>query len=151
MMELRSGMIIAKNHPAINPAIQLSPTYLSFYCIYDMCGVSPISLDFWQVFPQLEYAVPPLLLIHLKIVCGVPTQAWVSDQIPSIGMCGVHPPHLHCKHLIFFVRCPHPNLSIWPESPSKGSVWESDKLILNDGRWFPETADVIFFSEKFVI
>ena len=32
----------------------------------------------------------------------------------------------------------------------KGSVWESDKLILNDGRWFPETADVIFFSEKFV-
>ena len=32
----------------------------------------------------------------------------------------------------------------------KGSVRESDKLILNDGRWFPETADVIFFSEKFV-
>ena len=32
----------------------------------------------------------------------------------------------------------------------KGSVWESDKLILNDGRWFPETADVIIFSEKFV-
>ena len=32
----------------------------------------------------------------------------------------------------------------------KGSVWETDKLILNDGRWFPETADVIFFSEKFV-
>ena len=26
----------------------------------------------------------------------------------------------------------------------KGSVWESDKLILNNGRWFPETADVIF-------
>ena len=32
----------------------------------------------------------------------------------------------------------------------KGSVWESYKLILNDGRLFPETADVIFFSEKFV-
>ena len=32
----------------------------------------------------------------------------------------------------------------------KGRVWELHKLILNDGRWFPETADVIFFSEKFV-
>ena len=41
----------------INLAIQLSPTYLSFYCVYDMCGVSPISLDFLKVFPQLEYAV----------------------------------------------------------------------------------------------
>ena len=30
----------------------------------------------------------------------------------------------------------------------KGSVWESDKLILNDCRWFPETADVIFFLWK---
>ena len=29
-------------------------------------------------------------------------------------------------------------------------VWELHKLILNDGLWFPETADVIFFSEKFV-
>ena len=34
--------------------------------------------------------------------------------------------------------------------PFKGRVWELHKLILNDGRWFPETADVIFFSEKFV-
>ena len=32
----------------------------------------------------------------------------------------------------------------------KGSVWESGKLILSDGPWFPETADVIFFSEKIV-
>ena len=32
----------------------------------------------------------------------------------------------------------------------KGRVWELHKLILNDGRWFPETADVIFFPEKFV-
>ena len=35
-------------------------------------------------------------------------------------------------------------------SDLKGRVWELHKLILNDGRWFPETADVIFFSEKFV-
>ena len=32
----------------------------------------------------------------------------------------------------------------------KGSVWDEIKFILKDGRTFPETAAIIFFSEKFV-
>ena len=33
-----------------------------------------------------------MLLKHLRILCSVPTLVWTSDQITSIGMCGV--PHL---------------------------------------------------------
>ena len=52
-----------------------------------------------------------------------------------------------CKPILVIDLGPCPRFG---RSILKGSVWESDKLILNDGRWFPETADVIFFSEKFV-
>ena len=40
-------------------------------------------------FSQLECAVPPLLFSHLRILCGVPTFVWISDQIPSNWMCDV--------------------------------------------------------------
>ena len=35
---------------------------------------------------------PPLLLKHLRILCGVPTQFGTSDQMTQIEMCGVPPP-----------------------------------------------------------
>ena len=42
---------------------------------------------------QSECAVsPPLLLKHLRILCGVPTLVWTSDQMTQIEMCGVPPP-----------------------------------------------------------
>ena len=47
----------------------------------------------WQIPSNGMCGVPPpLLLKHLRILCGVPTLVWTSDQITSIGMCGVPPP-----------------------------------------------------------
>ena len=75
-MEPRSGIIIAKNHPPIQPPIQPSshhPPILHFF-VHMICAVSS-----------------PLLLKHLRILCGVPILVCTSDQIPSIGMCGDPP------------------------------------------------------------
>ena len=46
----------------------------------------------WQ--DNLNWNVRCLLLFlkHLRILCGVPTLIWTSDQMSQIGMCGVPSP-----------------------------------------------------------
>ena len=51
--------------------------------------MSPPLFEYLTRYPTIRCAVsPPLLLKHLRNLCGVPTQVWTSDQIPQIEMCG---------------------------------------------------------------
>ena len=57
----------------------------------------PLLALWWKNF-RMCGVPPPLLLKHLRIMCGVPTLVWPSDQM-SILECAVSLPHLILKHL----------------------------------------------------
>ena len=63
-----------------------------------------LCLNFWPNTLKLNVRCPPLLLKHLRILCGVPILVWSSDQMSQNWMWGCPP--LILKHHIASILAP---------------------------------------------